>query len=623
MDSTPEDLIITCPHVILISNGNIITNSFYDESVFGAAAEEICTIFALCFECMSTRSSSTDLFPPSRDPERIIRRRNRGEPSLLLDLEEINMNPNNNQNPPPVGPIPQNHGVGDAIVVLAVLERQFELKVRLLNLVTAILFQGAAQTWLEKEPPNSITTWDDLVSKFMNQFFPPSRTTNLRNDITNFQQKYSETFNSLNFAVGGNLLTRNTQEALTIIENKSKVQSSRNKSQVFSSIGSSSQNDAITALTKQVKALVASLKEMYMLLGETIMREGVLPNNTIPNPWEDIKVITTQSSIALARPSVPPPNPSSSSSKEVERDPEPTMDQMLKDLLTNNEKLLELANTPLNDNCSAVLLKKLLEKLGDPRKFLIPCDFSELEECMALANVELANHLVAYPAGIAKDVFVQVEIILRMARALVDVYREELTLKVGDEKLIFNVESTSKYPYKHRDESINQIDIIDTTCEDHFHEVLNVHKLIHPLSGSPTPSSDPVVASLSPSLTPFEDNILFLEKLLNDDLIKDLPPKELKNDETKMTKSLIDEPPDLKLKDLPSHLKYALLKGTSKLPVIIAKNLREEEKDQLIKVLKSHKQAIAWKISDIKGIDPNFCIHKILMKDDFKPAVQH
>ncbi|GKD48661.1 reverse transcriptase domain-containing protein [Tanacetum coccineum] len=165
---------------------------------------------------------------------------------------------------------------------------------------------------------------------------------------------------------------------------------------------------------------------------------------------------------------------------------------------------------------------------------------------------------------------------------------------------------------------------------------------------------DPVVASLSSSLTPFGDSdflleetdaflalddsippeidngiydskgdILFLKKLLNDDPTKDLPPKELKNDETKTTKSSIEEPPKLEHKDLPSHLEYAFLEGTSKLPVIIAKDLKKEEKDHLIKVLKSHKQAIAWKISHIRGIDPNFCTHKILMEDDFKPVVQH
>ncbi|GJY41687.1 reverse transcriptase domain-containing protein [Tanacetum coccineum] len=345
--------------------------------------------------------------------------------------------------------------------------------------------------------------------------------------------------------------------------------------------------------------------------------QGALPSNNIPNPREDIKVITTRSGITLVGLFILSPN-SSSSSKEVERNRETTMDQV---------------------HISMVLLKKLPEKLRDLGKFLTPCDFSELEECLALADLgasinliplsvwknlmlpeltptrmtlELAKRSTAYLVGITEDVFVQVgkfsfpdyfvvvdydvdprvplilgRPFLRMARALVDVYGEELTLRVGDEKLIFN-------------------------------------KLIHPLSGSPTPSSDPIVASLSPSLTPFGDRRhFFLEKLLNYDPTKDLPLKELKNDETKMTKSLIEEPPKLEVKDLTSYLDYAFLEGTSKLPVIIAKDVKMEEKYKLIKALKSHKRAIAWKISNIRGIDPNFCTHKILMENDFKPAVQH
>ncbi|GJU59755.1 reverse transcriptase domain-containing protein [Tanacetum coccineum] len=176
------------------------------------------------------------------------------------------------------------------------------------------------------------------------------------------------------------------------------------------------------------------------------------------------------------------------------------------------------------------------------------------------------------------------------------------------------------------------------------------------MSGSPTPSTDPVVASLSPSLTPFGDSdfileeidtflasddstspddddgtfdmegdIRLIETLLNNDISNDLPPPlpVCVINETEKIKSSIDDPPDLELKDLPPHLEYAFLEGTSKLPVIIAKDLKREEKEQLLKVLKSHKRAIAWKISDIRGIDPNFCTHKILMEDDFKPAVQH
>ncbi|GJU32031.1 reverse transcriptase domain-containing protein [Tanacetum coccineum] len=113
----------------------------------------------------------------------------------------------------------------------------------------------------------------------------------------------------------------------------------------------------------------------------------------------------------------------------------PKFASTFKSLLSNKEKLFELANTPLNENCSAVLLKKLPEKLGDPDKFLIPCDFPELEECLALADLgasinlmplsvwkklslpeltptrmtlELANRSVAYPVGVAEDVFVKV-----------------------------------------------------------------------------------------------------------------------------------------------------------------------------------------------------------------------
>nr|GEY51697.1 hypothetical protein [Tanacetum cinerariifolium] len=122
------------------------------------------------------------------------------------------------------------------------------------------------------------------------------------------------------------------------------------------------------------------------------------------------------------------------------------------------------------------------------------------------------------------------------------------------------------------------------------------------------------------------------EAFLNDD--PSLPPpiqgnylpqvrKELKTCEAKTDKSSIDEPPEVELKDLHPHLKYAFLKGDDKLPVIIVKDLSVEEKTALTTVLKSHKRAIAWKLSDIKGIDPEFCTHKFLMEKDFEPAVQH
>ncbi|GJW13050.1 hypothetical protein Tco_0017183 [Tanacetum coccineum] len=182
-----------------------------------------------------------------------------------------------------------------------------------------------------------------------------------------------------------------------------------------------------------------------------------------------------------------------------------------------------------------------------------------------------------------------------MARTLIDVYSEELTLRVDDEAITFKVGQTSRYSYNDV-VSINRIDVIDVACEEYAQEVLGFLD-----SSTRRPSST--------------------RELLNDDPSSPLPLKELHVEELKIVKYSIDDPLELKLKDLPSYLEYAFLEGTDKLPVIIAKNLKEDEKVRLLKVLKSHKRAIAWKISDIKGIDSQFCTHKILMEDDSKPAI--
>ncbi|GJS08056.1 reverse transcriptase domain-containing protein [Tanacetum coccineum] len=278
----------------------------------------------------------------------------------------------------------------------------------------------------------------------------------------------------------------------------------------------------------------------------------------------------------------------------------PKFSSMFKSLLSNKEKLFEWANTLLNENCLAVLLKKLPGKLGDPGKFLIPCDFLELDECLALVDLgasinlmplsiwkklslpeltptrmtlELANRLVSYPVGVAEDVFV----------------------KVG----------------KYNDESVNRIDVLDITCEEYAQEVIRF--LDSSMSGNPTPSSNPIITTSSLSLTPFEGgdfvleeieaclpsdsilpgiddadfdpegDILLLEKLLKNNPPSPLPPKELNFEELKIIKSSIDDPSELELKDLPSHLEYAFLEGTNKLPVITAKNLKDEEKARLLK----------------------------------------
>nr|GEU40877.1 reverse transcriptase domain-containing protein [Tanacetum cinerariifolium] len=369
---------------------------------------------------------------------------------------------------------------------------------------------------------------------------------------------------------------------------------------------------------------------------------GTLPSNTIANPRSDMKAITTRRGVSYDGPQIlPPPSflpksqspiltsepvnspiiePAASSVSAPRPNQRPLIpypsrlqDQKLcdkandqcgkffqifkdlnfnisfalilmpkfgpsiKSLLTNKDKLCELARTPLNEHCSAVLLTKLLEKLRDPGKFLIPCDFPE-----------------------------------KTRRALIDVFEGELTLRVGKKAITFNLDQTSRYSANYNDMTAKRIDIIDIACEEYSQEVLGflIDFLLEEVDAFLALEDDPTSLEVDQSYLDFEGDILLLESFLNDDPL--LPPPNQGN--------YLSE---VELKDLPPHLEYAFLEGDDKLPVIIAKYLSNEEKTALITVPKSHKRGIAWKLSDIKGIDPEFCTHKILMEEDFEPMVQH
>nr|GEU68937.1 reverse transcriptase domain-containing protein [Tanacetum cinerariifolium] len=208
----------------------------------------------------------------------------------------------------------------------------------------------------------------------------------------------------------------------------------------------------------------------------------------------------------------------------------PKFGPSIKSLLTNTDKLYELARTPLNEQCLAVLLMKLLEKLGDPDKFLIPCDFPRMAECLALADLgasinlmplsvwnklslpdlshmymtlELGDRSISRLVGVAEDVFVKVgtfhflanfvvvdfdadprvplilgRSFLRTRRALIDVFKGELTLRVGKEAITFNLDQTSRYSANYNDMTVNRIDVIDMACEEYSQEVLGFFDMI-------------------------------------------------------------------------------------------------------------------------------------------------
>nr|GEX83969.1 reverse transcriptase domain-containing protein [Tanacetum cinerariifolium] len=177
---------------------------------------------------------------------------------------------------------------------------------------------------------------------------------------------------------------------------------------------------------------------------------------------------------------------------------------------------------------------------------------------------------------------------LSTAHALIDVYEGEISFRHDDQSLTLKCRDTPSITYNNF-ESLNKVDLIDATCEEYPQEVLGFADVV---------SDESNQKDYFPSVR------------------KDLKVVEPKN------QSSDDEPLEVELKELPPHLEYAFLGENEKWPVIIVKDLNVNEKTALINVLKSRKKAIAWKLTDIRGIDPEFCSHKILLEEDFSPKVQ-
>nr|GEV59199.1 reverse transcriptase domain-containing protein [Tanacetum cinerariifolium] len=517
-----------------------------------------------------------------------------------------------------------------------------------------------ATAWFDRLPRNSINTFEQMAKMFLEKYFPPSMVTKLRNEITNFCQRPDESLfeaweryklsidrcpnhnmlpvtqidtfyngltlrhrDTINAAAGGTFMKRRQEECYDLIENMTAHHINPN-CETCGGPHSFSDCPATVCNTQNVYAV-----EAYQVECETeATKDMIHPTNN--GSTEDVQplVIQSESPILTSEPvnspiiervaspvSAPRPNlrplipyPSRLQDQKLcdkANDQREKFFQIFKDLnfnisfadaltlmpkfgpsikilLTNKDKLCELSRTPLNEHYSAVLQKKLPEKLGDLGKFLIPCDFLGMAECLALANLgasinlmpfsvwnklslpdlsptcmtlDLVDRSISRSVGVAEDVFVKVgtfhfpadfvvidfhadprvplivgRSFLKTERALIDVFEGELTLR----------------------------------------EVLGFSDMI--ASVNPTPYYDLIVSTTSLTLTPFGNSDFHLEE--------------------------VDA-------------------------FLAIEDLSVEEKTALITVLKSHKRAIAWKLSDIKGIDPEFCTHKILMEEDFKPAVQH
>nr|GEW74677.1 reverse transcriptase domain-containing protein [Tanacetum cinerariifolium] len=450
--------------------------------------------------------------------------------------------------------------------------------------------QHRTTEWFHRFLRNSITTFNQMAKIFLEKYFPPSMVTKLRNAIMNFHQELNESLfkawehyklsidqcpnhnmlpitqidtfyngltlrhrDTINDAAGGTFMKRRPEKCYDLIKNMTAHHNDWDTSVQRTIVGQTQNVYATRAYNQggntyqpQVEAPVSALKPnpKPLIPSPSRLHDQKLcekANDQMEKFFQIFQDLNFNISFADALILMP------------------KFASTIKSLLTNKEKLFELARTALNEHCSVVLLKKLPEKLRDPGKFLIPCDFSGMDECLALADLnasinlmplsmwkmfslpelsptcmtlELTDRLISRSVGVAEDVFVKVGTFYFLAEfvvidfdadprvqlilgrsflktwcALIDVYEGELTLRVGNKAITFNLDQTSRYFANYDVESINRINVIDVACGEYSEEVLGFS-----VSGNPTLSTKPIVSISSPTLTPFGDNDFLLEE---------------------------------------------------------------------------------------------------------------
>nr|GEW63708.1 reverse transcriptase domain-containing protein [Tanacetum cinerariifolium] len=476
-------------------------------------------------------------------------------------------------------------GYEEAIVIPEILAENFEIKTNLLQ-----RHFGEA--------------WDRF--KEMLRACPHHGFSKLTQIDTFYNGLTEQDQDSLNAASGGNLLNKTTREALKIIENKSKVRYSRSKSNV-SRVNTNSRDvvsktddridkladqssNLVEIVNKQVIAPAKAAEKTCITCGgahayydciatdsnqSSVCAEtgsynqvsppnrsshqipppgfalGNLSSNTVPNPKGEMKAVTTRSGLAYEGPSIPTNSP-------LEK-----VDEQ------NTEEILDKEHSNSSGSTAQVQPPVVPILIPEPK---VPRTQSK--------------PTIPYPSRDRGRSF------LRTGRALIDIYGEEITLRVNDESIAFNLNHTMRYSFTYDDTFVNRVDVIDIACEDFVQDVLDFQ--YNPKSSSPTLVSDdsisesdackePIVKSSSPTLNPFgesdffleeienflnddsiptgienfvfdlEGDILFIEKLLNEDPCH-LPSMDLKLADESKEKSSVEEPPELELKELPSHI---------------------------------------------------------------------
>ncbi|KAK8612674.1 hypothetical protein V6N13_092785 [Hibiscus sabdariffa] len=328
----------------------------------------------------------------------------------------------------------------------------------------------------------------------------------------------------------------------------------------------------------------------------------------------------------------------------------PRYARFLKDLCTNKRKFMGHEKINLGENVSTILTRRLPPKLKDQGMFTIPCKIGKVGIKRAMCDlgasinvmplsvyktlsadplketrvtVQLADRSIVYPEGVLENVLVQVnklifpadfyvinmksdrtdnspEILLgrpflSTADVKIGVRSGLLSLECNGEVVKFNVYKAMRYPEEI--ESVNFVDIFDPIIYDYV-ETNFVDKSCREYD------------NFDKELREFEPNYL-VNSVLSKELY--MSPK------TKLLPSVL-QAPQIELKELPKHLKYAFLGDNDTLPVIISNKLSAQEEKELISVLRNHKEAIGWTVADIKGLSPATCIHRIKVIENAKPS---
>nr|GEX30408.1 reverse transcriptase domain-containing protein [Tanacetum cinerariifolium] len=434
-------------------------------------------------------------------------------------------------------------GYEDAIVVPAITADDIELKHGLLTLVQNKKFFGHDKEDPHRFDESFIEAWDRF--KDLLRVCPHHGFSELLQLDTFYNALNLKDQDSLNSATGGNFLDKMTRECLTIIESKSKVHYSRNKPVVTKVVENEPEatKDVVNPTNN------GSIKDIQP---QVVQSESLIFNSepiTSPISEPVIAPIFKDMSLEISFVDALIPIPKFAST--------------LKAIIGNKEKLSEMARTPLNEHFFVVLFKKLPEKLGDPGKFLTPCDFPGKAQCLALADLgasinlmplsvwnklflpvltpmcmtlELADRLISHPIGVAEDVYVKVgsfhfladfvvvdfnddprvplileRSFLKTGRAFIDVFEGKLTLRVGKEVIAFNLDQPSRYSANYNELTAKQINVIDMACEEYSQEVLGFSDVI--ASGNPTPYYDLIVSITSLTLSAFGNSDFLLEEV--------------------------------------------------------------------------------------------------------------